>query len=317
MTQGPAHHSLVLAAPWPGVHGTVTDSVRAFGRHWHATYGLGRLERGAQRSASGRGPVEAGPGDLITTNPGEVHDGRPIDGAARRWRMVYLDAEVMQRLAAEAGLAHAGGLALTRPVLRDARLARALHHLLDRLALWSDVAEPAQLATGSPTQAAPAPATPARRALALACDEALAGTVAALLARHATGAGTDLVGKRGVGAPALQRVRDRLADDPLQAPTLAELAALAGLSRFQVLRHFAQAYGLTPHAWLQQQRLEQARRQVARGTSLAEAAAASGFADQSHMTRLFVRQFGYTPGAWQWAMNRPAARRATAIARPS
>lgn len=300
MTQGPAHHSLVLAAPWPGVHGTVTDSARAFGRHWHATYGLGRLERGAQRSASGRGPVQAGPGDLITTNPGEVHDGRPIDGAARRWRMVYLDAEVMQTLAAEAGMAHAGFLALTRPVLRDAPLARALHRLLDRLARWGDAAGGAE------------PVLPARRALALACDEALAGTVAALLARHATGAGPDLAGydpvlARGVAAPALQRVRDRLADDPLQAPTLAELAALAGLSRFQVLRHFAQAYGLTPHAWQQQQRLEQARRQVARGTSLADAAAASGFADQSHMTRLFVRQFGYTPGAWQRAMRPPAS----------
>jgi AraC-like DNA-binding protein len=37
------------------------------------------------------------------------------------------------------------------------------------------------------------------------------------------------------------------------------------------------------------------------GTGLADAAAACGFADQPHMTRLFTRQFGFTPGAWQRA----------------
>jgi AraC-like DNA-binding protein len=35
---------------------------------------------------------------------------------------------------------------------------------------------------------------------------------------------------------------------------------------------------------------------------LAHAAAAAGFADQSHMTRIFTRQFGFTPGAWQQAV---------------
>jgi AraC-like DNA-binding protein len=34
---------------------------------------------------------------------------------------------------------------------------------------------------------------------------------------------------------------------------------------------------------------------------LADTAAASGFADQSHMTRIFTRHFGFTPGAWQRA----------------
>ena len=52
------------------------------------------------------------------------------------------------------------------------------------------------------------------------------------------------------------QVHARLGDDPLQAPSLAALAAMAGLSRFQLLRHFEAAYGLTPHAWLLQRRTE-------------------------------------------------------------
>ena len=41
-----------------------------------------------------------------------------------------------------------------------------------------------------------------------------------------------------------------------------------------------------------------ARRLMRAGTPLAEVAAASGFADQSHLTRLFARSFGTTPHAY-------------------
>jgi AraC-like DNA-binding protein len=34
------------------------------------------------------------------------------------------------------------------------------------------------------------------------------------------------------------------------------------------------------------------------------AAAESGFADQSHLTRVFVRHFGFTPGEWRRAARR-------------
>jgi AraC-like DNA-binding protein len=76
---------------------------------------------------------------------------------------------------------------------------------------------------------------------------------------------------------------------------------MAGLGKFQLLRRFQKAYGVPPHAWLLLQRAERARALIRRGTSLADTAAASGFADQSHMTRIFTRHFGFTPGAWQRA----------------
>ncbi|RYF38322.1 MAG: helix-turn-helix domain-containing protein, partial [Comamonadaceae bacterium] len=56
------------------------------------------------------------------------------------------------------------------------------------------------------------------------------------------------------------------------------------------------------HAWLLQLRAERARGLIGQGAPLVQAAAASGFADQSHMTRVFARQFGFTPGAWRRAV---------------
>ena len=92
-------------------------------------------------------------------------------------------------------------------------------------------------------------------------------------------------------------------DDPTAGVTLADLARESGMSRFQLLRGFAKATGLTPHAYLVQRRINLARRLIAGGTPLAEAAMDSGFTDQSHMTRIFVRKYGITPGAYALAMN--------------
>ena len=271
MKAPPDHRSQVFGTPWEGVHGTAIESARHYGRHWHSTYGLGLLEQGAQRSASGCGNVDAYAGDLIATNPGEVHDGQPLGGPSRRWRMVYFDAGVMAAMNGDV----AADVALTRPVIQDARLGDMLRRLFNRLDDWR---------TASPD---------ARGAELLACEESLAEVCGLLRDGHSTAAPSH------EAAANVKQVRDRLADELLAPPTLAELAAMTGLSTYQVLRRFEKAYGVPPHAWLVLQRSERARHLILHGTGLAEAAAASGFSDQSHMTRIFTRQFGFTPGAWQ------------------
>lgn len=75
MPMPPLHRSTVHATPCVGVHCTQVESARHYGRHWHDSHGVGLIDGGAQRSASGRGLVQAQAGDMIATNPGEVHDG--------------------------------------------------------------------------------------------------------------------------------------------------------------------------------------------------------------------------------------------------
>jgi len=272
MKPAPTHHARVFGSPWEGVYGTHMESARHFGKHWHAVYGLGLVEHGAQSSASGRGTVEAYAGDLITTNPGEVHDGQPLGGPSRRWRMVYLDPGVVASMVGDPTSTGMQALELTRPVIQDARLAKVLLRLLDQLEHRD-----AGLAWSS--------------AEALACEELLVHTCALLLEGHASAPRS-----HGVDAN-VQQVRDRLADAPLEPPTLTQMALMAGISKYQLLRRFEKCYGVTPYAWLLQQRAERASGLIRRGESLALAAASCGFADQSHMTRTFARQFGFTPGA--------------------
>ncbi|KPF48630.1 hypothetical protein D621_16110, partial [beta proteobacterium AAP51] len=195
----------------PGVFVTLTDSTHSFPRHWHGNYGLGVVDRGAQRSASGRGAVEAFAGQCITHNPGEVHDGTPIGGTARRWRMFHIEPAAMAGLF---GLASSADLEWHAPVVDDA----ALRAVLDR-------AFAASKATGSdPQRSDSADSALLEEALLLAVGQA------------APQARSSQAGQPGGATLAV--VVERLADDVKRAPTLDELAALAGTSRYTLVRQF-------------------------------------------------------------------------------
>ena len=97
-----------------GVEAVEADTAHSFGRHTHDQFGIGVIIRGAQKSASGRGPVEAGPGDMITVNPGEVHDGHPIGAEGRSWRMLYFDPNVIAQAVLDIGEGRARGFRSSR-----------------------------------------------------------------------------------------------------------------------------------------------------------------------------------------------------------
>src|SRR5262245_10748927 len=97
----------------------------------------------------------------------------------------------------------------------------------------------------------------------------------------------------------LLRARDRMHDDPAVAPGLAELAVDLRLSRAHFLRSFTEAFGVTPHAYLTEVRLHEAKRALARGASVTEACLDVGFSSLGSFSRLFARRFGVAPRDWQ------------------
>lgn len=82
--------------------------------------------------------------------------------------------------------------------------------------------------------------------------------------------------------------------------TLDELARLCGLSRSHFARAFKAVTGAPPHQWLLRQRVERAKDLLLQSTlSIEQIAVCCGFADQSHLNRVFLRQVHATPGAWR------------------
>ena len=254
-----------------GVEAVAADSTLAFGRHTHDQYGMGLILRGAQKSLSGRGMVEAKAGDIITVNPGEVHDGTPLGDGGRQWRMLYFDPQALASMMQDLSEGVTRDAELAHPAMCDPASARHF------VALFRAITDP----QGGYSE------IEARENLLL------------LLARliHPP----DL--RQALGAPpGIAQARARIDDDPSQPISLNELAQISGISQFQLVRGFSKVTGLTPHAYLVQRRLQHARRLIAAGTALSDAALSCGFADQSHMTRLFVRTYGMSPGIYAAAM---------------
>ncbi len=210
--------------------------------------------------------VEAGPGSIITCNPGEVHDGMPI-GDSRAWRMLYLAPEFVGAIVADIREGATASFEFTHPVVVSQGHARAFELAYE-------------MTTG-------------RFADAERSQERLILLLAGMLHKKPPSPPS---------ASALARAKARIDEDPAAPVTLAALAREADLSRFQVVRGFAKLTGLTPHAYIVQRRLDAARAMIADGGTLAEAATTCGFSDQSHFNRMFVQRYGVTPGAYAEAM---------------
>ncbi|WP_245506649.1 AraC family transcriptional regulator [Rhizobium sp. PP-F2F-G48] len=244
------------------------DTTLAYGRHMHDQFGIGLIDRGAQVSLSGRGMVEAEAGDIITVNPGEVHDGAPIGDGGRAWQMLYFEPHTVSAFFHDMTEGRTGAFELPNPVIRDRGVAERYRSLFAAMTASSVTAQNMQ------------------------AEERLFLMLEQLLEDNKTIREAPSVPKAIAAAIA------KIDDEPDARFSLDDLARLCGMSRFQVLRGFASATGLTPHAYMIQRRLQMTKRMIARGDDLAEAAASSGFADQSHMTRLFVRTYGMSPGSY-------------------
>jgi AraC family transcriptional regulator len=87
--------------------------------------------------------------------------------------------------------------------------------------------------------------------------------------------------------------------------SLNDLAASVALSRFHFARMFRQSVGTSPHEYVLEQRLARARTMLSRtDASLLQVAASCGFADQSHMNRVFRKRVGQTPGQYRTSADR-------------
>jgi AraC-like DNA-binding protein len=109
---------------------------------------------------------------------------------------------------------------------------------------------------------------------------------------------------KGLGAPIWLAGIRRDLDTAFNSPvSVAALASKAGRNPAYVTRAFRQRYGLTPVDYAHRHRVEWIARALATSAfSLSQLAQEAGFADQSHMTRLFARYFGITPAAYRAAM---------------
>jgi AraC-like DNA-binding protein len=201
----------------------------------------------------------AAPDELIVHHPGYAHSGTPDDRSAL-WRLMCLPAQVI------AEVTDPSMLRFDQPVLADPSLARRYRSLFGLFE---------------------------RSAPAIECEWALFELLAALSARTAAAPSAESV--RTKAARVAEAAREQLAANLTGNVMLAQLAEVAGTSRFGVSRACVTHYGLPPHALHLRLRLDHGCDLIRAGVRLVDVSLQSGFHDQAHFTRTFLRTYGMTP----------------------
>lgn len=241
----------------------------SYSRHTHEGFAIGVIERGGEefyyRGASHIAPA----GSVVVINPGELHTGQAVTGEGWSYRMLYPDTSLLQRIATELRGQPGDIPFFPAPVVQDAHLAGIIHHLHLSLEL---------------------------PAAALERESRLVDAFAQLIARHAD----NRLQVRAVKQErqSVRRVREYVETHYAENVSLDQLAAIADLSPFHLLRLFQQEMGLSPHLYLTQMRIARAKSLLAFGLPIAQVALETGFVDQSHLTRQFKRHAGITPGQY-------------------
>lgn len=227
------------------------------------------VQRGAARFEVDRTRQRADAGELFVLEPEAVHTGMAAVPEGWAYKVLYVEPSVLHEWAEGDG-----------PAPRAARWVVFRDHAL-RASLLRAHAALALDASG------------------LAVEERVLEAIVGL-APHLRGAAVTTTARpseRGEHA-AVRRARLHLQERWDQPVSLAELAGVAGLSRFELIRRFRQQNGLTPHAFQRDLRIDRARAMLGGGVAPAAVAAACGFADQSHLSRVFKRLVGVSPGAY-------------------
>lgn len=245
--------------------GEANFTTHAFAPHRHDTYAIGVTLDGAQSFRYRGAKAFSKAGQCYVLHPDELHDGQPEGESGYRYRILYIEPRLIQD-------------ALERPrcplpfvrgaVTNDARL---------RAAIFAALEDP-----DVPVAELHLDHSLVRLADAMAALDPSAKPVAA----------------ETPNMRAVRLAREFLDADPLAPVPSQALERLTGLSRFALTRQFRACLGTTPHRYLVMRRLDRAKGLIRCGTPLAEAAMASGFADQAHMTRHFKKTFGVAPGRW-------------------
>jgi AraC-like DNA-binding protein len=239
-----------------------------YGRHWHETHSVGVITGGRSTYVNGTHAEVVEQGAVVVVNPGDVHGCNPVGDAPWSYVMFYLDpvwlGRVQARLRGDSDCAF-------RPY--DLAALRAPHVVDAGVRLFDVLAD-------------------ARRGLAER-ETAVVGFVALLDGELAPGRCPE------AAAPKVERVAEYIDTHFAGALPLQDLCDAAQLSGSYLIRAFKKRYGVAPHEYQTNRRIQYAKARLRAGAPLAQVALDVGFADQAHFQRVFKRMTAATPGQYR------------------
>jgi AraC-like DNA-binding protein len=251
----------------PGVELFDIRSARREWGHLNQVFSLGLMTDWYGQLHYQRRQLTIYPGDTFLLDPGELFHAAPLDERDGAFRVLEISADVFIehcQLEGARGVRFREALTKSPPPLSSALV--SMHAALMR------EAEPLEL----------------QSLLAVLVHAAVSSVLEE----------TPRSSRRPAPLGPCERLRDLLHSSEGSRINLHDFARRAEVSQFQLIRAFKRRYGSPPHAYGLYVRVARARELLRRGFSVAEAAAATDFTDQSHLTRHFRRIHHVTPGRY-------------------
>jgi AraC-like DNA-binding protein len=248
-----------------------------YAKHSHETFSIGFISNGRCNYLNGRKRERIGAGTVVVMNPGDVHACNPIGDEPWCYRMLYIDVPWLRAIQDRLGVGRRGCFV---PFSATASRQPGLYGSVNRF--FEILIDP--------------------RAEHLRKHSAAVILMAE--AQQALNPGTALTHEK---PPRLARAAEYIRQNCTRSLKLQAICAEVDLSASHLIRSFKDVYGLTPHAYQINCRIEFCRSQLRRGWPIADVALAAGFSDQAHLQRIFKRVVAATPGQYRAYRPDPAS----------
>jgi len=240
-----------------------------YSRHSHAHFSIGAITAGRSTYVHEQSSFEVAAGTVVLMNPGDVHACNPIDDQPWSYLMLYVETPWLTDLQHQLGFcAELEFRRFSDTHLNDARL------FCDLNALYAVLVDDQQ---------------------DVLRKQSAAVEFFSDLQLHLNPI------EQPLREPnfKLERAADFIRQHCTELLSLDDICAAAELSPSYLIRAFKQHFGMTPHAFLVNQRIQFARECLRRGQLIADVALEAGFADQAHFQRAFKQHLAATPGQYR------------------
>lgn len=237
----------------------------SYGTHAHEEFSFGVTLSGRQDFFALGEHHKSHAGDVIVFNPDDAHDGHSGGGDTLHYKMLYIHPEQLQPMLESVGVQQPQSFRVSQTVQSNTKIKQ---HIL-RLAslVESDDMSP------------------------LEYSSALFEFSECLAFQQGMSKSRKIRPKDSL----FERIRDYLHAHVSEEVTLDELSQLAHMSKYHLLRCFKEYFGMTPHQYWQNHRMNRVKDALELGMPLADVAFTFGFMDLSYLNRRFKPVFGVTP----------------------
>ena len=215
--------------------------------------------------------IKATAGNVILFNPEDVHDGCAGNASVLEYDMLYIPSEKLIPLMQALGLYNPNRFRLKEAVFSDELLRQQVLQL-------------------SKLISSPACSYIDQESGLIQLAESLVRIGGGLRPVETKTKRTDTL---------LLKAKDYIHSNLRQDISVDDISLAANISKFHFIRMFREQFGITPHQYVLNCRINQARLELEKGTKATTVAQELGFSDNSHLNRKFKRIFGMTPRQYQ------------------